>query len=70
MPDPISNRFKMSQERLDSIKEELRYLETVREKEVADKREILVGDYPLHRCRDFRVIVWPDIVKHAWLSYQ
>ena len=37
MPDPISNRFKMSQERLDSIKEELRYLETVREKEVAEQ---------------------------------
>ena len=36
MPDPISNRFKMSQERLDSIKEELQYLETVREKEVAE----------------------------------
>ena len=36
MPDSISNRFKMSQERLDSIKEELRYLETVREKEVAE----------------------------------
>ncbi len=31
-----SNRFKMSQERLDAIKEELNYLETVREKEVAD----------------------------------
>ena len=31
-----SNRFKMSQERLDAIKEELHYLETVREKEVAD----------------------------------
>ena len=37
MPDPISNRFKMSQERLDAIKEELRYLETVREKEVAEQ---------------------------------
>ncbi len=36
MPDSISNRFKMSQERLDSIKEELNYLETVREKEVAE----------------------------------
>jgi transcription elongation factor GreA len=36
MPESISNRFKMSQERLDSIKEELRYLETVREKEVAE----------------------------------
>ena len=36
MPDSISNRFKMSQERLDSIKEELDYLETVREKEVAE----------------------------------
>ncbi len=31
-----SNRFKMSQERLDAIKEELQYLETVREKEVAE----------------------------------
>ena len=36
MPESISNRFKMSQERLDAIKEELQYLETVREKEVAD----------------------------------
>ena len=36
MPESISNRFKMSQERLDAIKEELKYLETVREKEVAD----------------------------------
>ena len=32
-----SNRFKMSQERLDAIKEELVYLETVREKEVAEQ---------------------------------
>lgn len=31
-----SNRFKMSQERLDSLKDELFYLETVREKEVAE----------------------------------
>lgn len=34
---PNSNRFKMSQERLDSLKEELNYLETVREKEVAEQ---------------------------------
>lgn len=34
---PNSNRFKMSQERLDAIKEELYYLETVREKEVAEQ---------------------------------
>lgn len=33
---PNSNRFKMSQERLDAIKNELYYLETVREKEVAE----------------------------------
>lgn len=32
-----SNRFKMSQDRLDAIKEELFYLETVREKEVAEQ---------------------------------
>ncbi len=31
-----ASRFKMSQERLDAIKEELNYLETVREKEVAE----------------------------------
>ena len=36
MPEPISNRFKMSLERLNAIKEELTYLETVREKEVAE----------------------------------
>ena len=33
---PNSNRFKMSQKRLDAIKKELEYLETVREKEVAE----------------------------------
>ena len=37
MPESFSNRFKMSQERLDAIKEELRFLETVREKEVAEQ---------------------------------
>ena len=31
-----ASRFKMSQERLDAIKEELYYLETVREKEIAE----------------------------------
>ena len=36
MPDSISNRFKMSQERLDELKQELEYLQTVREKEVAE----------------------------------
>ena len=34
---PNSNRFKMSQDRLDALKEELHYLETVREKEVAEQ---------------------------------
>ncbi len=33
---PNSSRFKMSQERLESLKDELYYLETVREKEVAE----------------------------------
>lgn len=32
-----ASRFRMSQERLDEIKEELYYLETVREKEVAEQ---------------------------------
>ncbi len=35
MPNP--SRFKMSQERLNALKEELLYLETVREKEVAEQ---------------------------------
>ena len=34
---PNSNRFKMSQERLDAIKQELYELETVRMKEVAEQ---------------------------------
>ena len=32
----IDSRYKMSQERLDTLKEELQYLETTREKEVAE----------------------------------
>ena len=33
----IESRYKMSQESLDKLKEELRYLQTVREKEVAEQ---------------------------------
>ena len=36
MNNANASRFKMSQERLDALKEELNYLETVREKEVAE----------------------------------
>ena len=36
MPN-IENRYKMSQERLDALKDELQYLETTREKEVAEQ---------------------------------
>ena len=36
MANANASRFKMSQERLDAIKEELHYLETVREKEVSE----------------------------------
>ena len=32
-----ANRFKMSQDRLEALKEELYYLETVREKDVAEQ---------------------------------
>lgn len=32
----VENKFKMSQERLDKLKDELHYLETVREKEVSE----------------------------------
>ena len=33
----ISNRYKMSTDRLNELKKELNYLETVREKEVAEQ---------------------------------
>ena len=33
---PNANRYKMSEERLEALKEELQYLETVREKEVSE----------------------------------
>ena len=36
MNNANASRFKMSQERLDALKEELYYLETVREKEVSE----------------------------------
>ncbi len=37
MASSNSNRYKMSQERLDELKKELEYMETVREKEVAEQ---------------------------------
>ena len=37
MANANASRFKMSQERLDELKQELYYLETVREKEVAEQ---------------------------------
>ena len=33
----VETKFKMSQERLDQLKEELHYMETVREKEVSEQ---------------------------------
>ena len=42
----------------------------VREQEIADQREILVGHNPLHGSRNLRIYVRPDIVKHVWLVYQ
>ena len=46
MANANASRFKMSQERLDEIKQELYYLETVREKEVSEliKEARSVGD--------------------------
>ena len=37
MSSSNSNRYKMSQERLDELKKELEYMETVREKEVSEQ---------------------------------
>ena len=39
---PNTSRYRMSQERLDELKEELYYLETVREKEVAEQIKDLI----------------------------
>ena len=37
MASSNSNRYKMSQERLEELKKELNYMETVREKEVSEQ---------------------------------
>ena len=47
----IDSRYKMSQERLDTLKEELHYLETTREKEVAEL---------IKEARSFRVMMVND----------
>ena len=36
----------------------------IREEEITDQREILVGNNPLHRSRDFRIYIRPNIFKH------
>ena len=72
-----SNRFKMSQERLDALKEELNYLETVREKEVAEliKEARSFGDLSENSEYDeakteqgklySRIAEYKDLIEHA-----
>ena len=72
-----ASRFKMSQERLDALKEELYYLETVREKEVAEqiKEARSFGDLSENSEYDeakteqgklySRIAEYKDLIEHA-----
>ena len=77
MPTSNSNRYKMSQERLDELKAELNYLETVREKEVAEqiKEARSFGDLSENSEYDeakteqgklySRIAEYKDLIEHA-----
>ena len=72
-----ANRFKMSQERLDALKDELYFLETVREKEVAEqiKEARSFGDLSENSEYDeakteqgklySRIAEYKDLIEHA-----
>ena len=72
-----SNRYKMSQERLDELKKELTYMETVREKEVSEqiKEARSFGDLSENSEYDeakteqgklySRIAEYKDLIEHA-----
>ena len=72
-----SNRYKMSQERLDELKKELNYMETVREKEVSEqiKEARSFGDLSENSEYDeakteqgklySRIAEYKDLIEHA-----
>ena len=77
MANANASRFKMSQERLDEIKQELYYLETVREKEVSEliKEARSFGDLSENSEYDeakteqgklySRIAEYKDLIEHA-----
>ena len=77
MPSSNSNRYKMSQERLDELKKELDYMETVREKEVSEqiKEARSFGDLSENSEYDeakteqgklySRIAEYKDLIEHA-----
>ena len=79
MASSNSNRYKMSQERLDELKKELNYMETVREKEVSEqiKEARSFGDLSENSEYDeakteqgklySRIAEYKDLIEHAEL---
>lgn len=77
MASSNSNRYKMSQERLDELKRELNYMETVREKEVSEqiKEARSFGDLSENSEYDeakteqgklySRIAEYKDLIEHA-----
>lgn len=77
MASSNSNRYKMSQERLDELKKELHYMETVREKEVSEqiKEARSFGDLSENSEYDeakteqgklySRIAEYKDLIEHA-----
>ena len=77
MASSTSNRYKMSQERLEELKKELNYMETVREKEVSEqiKEARSFGDLSENSEYDeakteqgklySRIAEYKDLIEHA-----
>ena len=80
MASSNSNRYKMSQERLDELKKELNYMETVREKEVSEqiKEARSFGDLSENSEYDeakteqgklySRIAEYKDLIEHAEIA--
>ena len=67
MASSNSNRYKMSQERLEELKKELNYMETVREKEVSE--QIKNSEYDEAKTEQgklySRIAEYKDLIEHA-----
>ena len=77
MASSNSNRYKMSQERLEELKKELNYMETVREKEVSEQSKEARSDGDLSENSEYdeakteqgklysRIAEYKDLIEHA-----